>query len=192
MVIGSARGAKGQKPQTVLLHVDDLVPDPDQPRKTFSAEALSGLSRSLLETGQISPIVVRPGPEREYIIVVGERWWRAAKEAGVSHLECIVRYDLDDQKVREMQLAENYQREDIPVLEQAKSLKSYLDTYKVPQSELSRRIGIPPSEPFRPDCHCSSYQLACTLESRLVRSGRMRLPGSLRCPQINRRLLQTP
>jgi ParB/RepB/Spo0J family partition protein len=87
--------------------------------------------------------VVRPGPEREYIIVVGERRWRAAKEAGVSHLECIVRYDLDDQKAREMQLAENYQREDIPVLEQAKSLKSYLDTYKVSQSELSRGTGIP-------------------------------------------------
>ena len=143
MTRGSARRAKDQKPRTVLLGTGDLVPDPDQPRKTLSTEALSGLSRSLLETGQISPIVVRPGSEGQYIIVVGERRWRAAKEAGVSHLECIVRYDLDDQNAREMQLAENYQREDIPVLEQAKCLKSYLDTYKVSQSELSRRTGIP-------------------------------------------------
>ena len=77
------------------------------------------------------------------MIVVGERRWRAARDAGISHVECIVRHDLDEQKAREMQFAENYQREDVPPLEQARSWKAYLDKYKVSQRELSRRTGIP-------------------------------------------------
>jgi len=132
-----------QKPHTVALRIADIVPDPDQPRKTLAPDGLSSLAHSLLETGQISPIVVRPGPEGKYTIVVGERRWRAAKEAGLSHVECIIRHDVDGQKAREMQLAENSQREDIPPLEQARSWEDYLERYKVSQSELSRRTGIP-------------------------------------------------
>ena len=128
---------------TVTLRIEDIVPDPNQPRKSFAPDGLSSLARSLLETGQISPIVVRPGPEGKYMIVVGERRWRAARDAGLSHVECIIRYDASEQTAREMQLAENYQREDIPPLEQARSWKAYLDTYNVSQSELSRRTGIP-------------------------------------------------
>jgi ParB family chromosome partitioning protein len=130
-------------PGTVVLPVEDIVPDPNQPRKTFPADELGNLAKSLSETGQISPIVVRPEAEGRYMIVVGERRWRAARDAGISHVECIVRHDLDEQKAREMQFAENYQREDVPPLEQARSWKAYLDKYKVSQRELSRRTGIP-------------------------------------------------
>lgn len=132
-----------QKQGTVTLAVEDIVPDPDQPRRTFPSDGLSSLARSLVETGQVSPITVRPGPEGKYMIVVGERRWRAAKEAGLPHVHCIIRDGIDEQKAREMQLAENYQREDIPPLEQARSLKLYLDHYRVSQSELSWRTGIP-------------------------------------------------
>ena len=132
-----------QDGQTIALAIEDIVPDSGQPRKTFASDGLGALGDSLLQTGQISPIVVRPVSEGKYMIVVGERRWRAAKKAGLSHLECIIRCDVDEQKAREMQLAENYQREDIPVLEQARSLRSYLDTYKVSQSELSRCTGMP-------------------------------------------------
>lgn len=128
---------------TVVLPVEAIVPDPKQPRKTFPADELRNLAESLCEAGQISPIVVRPGPEGKYMIVVGERRWRAACEAGLSHIECVVRCDLDEQRAREMQFAENCQREDIPPLEQARSFKDYLDRYKLSQSELSRRTGIP-------------------------------------------------
>jgi len=132
-----------QKVQTVALHIADIVPDPDQPWKTIAPDGLSGLAHSLLETGQISPIVVRLGAEGKYMIVVGERRWRAARDAGLSHVECIIRYDVDEQRACELQFAENYQREDIPPLDQARGLKAYLETYKVSQSELSRRTGIP-------------------------------------------------
>ena len=60
----------------------------------------------------------------------------------MSHVECVVRYDLDKQKAREMQFAENYQREDVPPLEQARSWKAYLAKYNISQSELSRRNGM--------------------------------------------------
>jgi ParB family chromosome partitioning protein len=128
---------------TVVLPVEEIVPDPDQPRKTFPAHELRNLAKSLCETGQISPIVVRPGPEGKYMIVVGERRWRAARDAGISHVECIVRHDLDEGRTHEMQFAENYQCEDIPPLEQARNWKAYLEKYRVSQSELSRRTGIP-------------------------------------------------
>lgn len=132
-----------QSERIVKLRVDDIIADPNQPRKTFTSSTLSELTKSLSETGQISPIIVRPEPGGKYMIVVGERRWRAIKEAGIPHIECIVRHDIDDQKALEMQLAENAQREDIPPLEQAQALKNYLDKYKISQNELSRRTGIP-------------------------------------------------
>lgn len=125
------------------LAMSDIVPDPNQPRKRFTPDTLADLSRSLAETGQVSPIVVRPGPPGKYLIVASERRWRAAKEAGMSHIECIVRKNIDDQKALEIQLAENYQREDLTPLEQARAFKAYLDNYGVSQSEFSRRTGIP-------------------------------------------------
>jgi ParB/RepB/Spo0J family partition protein len=125
------------------LVVNDIIPDPNQPRKRFTTETLADLGRSLGETGQVSPIIVRPSPGGKYLIVAGERRWRAAKKAGISHIECIVRHDIDDQKALEIQLAENYQREDLTPLEQARAFKAYIDKYKVSQSELSRRTGIP-------------------------------------------------
>jgi ParB family chromosome partitioning protein len=129
--------------RTSALPIEDIVPDPSQPRKTFAPDGLGSLADSLLRTGQISSIVVRPVSEGKYMIVVGERRWRAAKEAGLSQIDCLIRDDLDEQKAREMQFAENCQREDIPPLEQSRSWKQYLETYHVSQSELSKRTGIP-------------------------------------------------
>lgn len=139
----SLRIHETSNPQIVSLPIDDIVPDSGQPRKTFSPETHRNLTRSIKATGQISPIVVRPGSEGKYLIVVGERRWRAAKEAGLAHLDCIVRDDIGEQVTREMQFAENCQRDDISPLEQARSFKEYIDRYGVSQSELSRRTGIP-------------------------------------------------
>ena len=98
----------GQKSQVVPLPIGDIVPDRDQPRKSFATEELDSLARSIAQTGQLSPVLVRPGIGGRYRIVVGERRWRAAKQAKMSHVDCIVRYDVDEQKAREMQFAENY------------------------------------------------------------------------------------
>ena len=132
-----------QNSRTVALPIEDVIPDPSQARKTFQSDSLHTLAQSLLQTGQISPLVIRPGPEGKYIIVVGERRWRAARDAGLSHVDCIIRHDIDEQIAREMQFAENYQREDVPPLEQARSWKAYLEKYNLSQSELSRRTAIP-------------------------------------------------
>ena len=67
--------------------------------------------------------------------MVGERRWWAAKEAGLAHLNCIVRNDIKEREAREMQFAENCQRDDVPPLEQARAWKAYLDRYKVTQME---------------------------------------------------------
>jgi ParB/RepB/Spo0J family partition protein len=139
----SNKQTDNQRLQADSIHIDEIVPDPDQPRKTFSPDELSNLAHSLAQTGQISPIVVRLGAEGKHMIVVGERRWRAAREAGLSHVECVIRHDLDGQKAREMQLAENYQREDISPLEQARGWGNYLEKYEMSQSEFSRRTGIP-------------------------------------------------
>jgi ParB family chromosome partitioning protein len=133
----------GQKSEVVRLPIGDIAPDPDQPRKSFVTDELTSLANSLGETGQLSPIVVRPGKGGKYTIIVGERRWRAAMQMGITHTDCIIRYDVDDQKARELQFTENYQRQDIPPLEQARSFKAYLENYEVSQSELSRRTGIP-------------------------------------------------
>ena len=97
-----------QNSHTVALPIDGVIPDPNQARKTFQPDSLHTLAQSLLETGPISPIVVRPAPEGKHMIVVGERRWRAAKDAGLSHVDCIIRHDIDERKTREMQFAENY------------------------------------------------------------------------------------
>jgi ParB/RepB/Spo0J family partition protein len=142
----STKQNKKSKLDTVSLmrlDVNDIIPDPNQPRKRFKTDTLEELGHSLVETGQVSPIVIRPGPGNKYVIVAGERRWRAAKDAGISHVECIIRRDIDNQKALEIQLAENCHREDLTPLEQARALKAYLDKYKVSQNELSRRAGIP-------------------------------------------------
>jgi ParB/RepB/Spo0J family partition protein len=131
------------KPRLSRLPIDDIVPDPSQPRKTFLAERLNELSRSLSSSGQISPIVVRPISKGKFMVVTGERRLRSAKESGFSYVDCIIRHDLDDQKARELQFAENYIREDIPPLEQALAFRDYLDKYHVSQREMARRTGIP-------------------------------------------------
>jgi ParB family chromosome partitioning protein len=129
--------------QVIKLSVDDLIPDMNQPRKAFEAEGLKELAQSLTETGQISPIIVKPRSDKKYIIIVGERRWRAAKDAGLRHIDCIVRKDVGDQKIVEIQLAENYQRSDIGPLDQGRALYNYLQKYPMSQSELSKRTGIP-------------------------------------------------
>ncbi|MFC1999811.1 ParB/RepB/Spo0J family partition protein [Chloroflexota bacterium] len=132
------------KRKTVMIGVEQLAPDPDQPRKTFSGDGIENMASSLVEIGQLVPIVVTPGQRRQYVIIAGERRWLAAKHAGMPKVECIVLRDLNDQQVREAQFAENCNREDVPPLELGRSLKEYFEAHPdVSQSALSRRIGLP-------------------------------------------------
>lgn len=129
--------------KVIKLRIEDLIPDANQPRKTFESEAIKELAQSLAETGQISPIVVKPGNNKKYMIIVGERRWRAAKEAGLKYVDCIVKRNTNNQKIVEMQLAENYQRKDLSPLEHGGAIYSFMQKYPISQSELSKRTGIP-------------------------------------------------
>ena len=131
-----------------------IVPDPDQPRKTFGEEALRELAGSLESNGLLQPIVVRPAPDSKpsdlrYVLVAGERRWRAACYLGWETVPAIVRKGLSDAQAAKLQLVENIVRVDLNPLEEAQALKKMLDEgYTL--KELSEATGIVPGQiPWR-------------------------------------------
>ena len=110
------------------IKLDQIIPDPDQPRKTFKEEALQELQASYSTLGLIQPITVRPH-NGKYMIVVGERRYRATKLDGLEEIECIIREDVKDKTAREMQFAENSAQEDIPPLEYQELLLRVMKDY---------------------------------------------------------------
>lgn len=123
------------------IKVTDIIPDPNQPRKTFKEESLKELGNSFNSLGIIQPITVRLH-NGKYMIVTGERRYRAAKLDGLSEVECILRDDIDDKKAREMQFAENAEQEDVPPLELGKAFLEHRKKYHLTQEQLSHQIGI--------------------------------------------------
>ena len=121
------------------LPVDTLVPNPAQPRKSFSAEALSELAASIRASGVLQPIVVRPRGDR-YEILVGERRWRAAREAGLGRVPAIVREATDAEAI-ELALVENLLRENLNPLEEADAYHRLMAQFGWTQEELAQRIG---------------------------------------------------
>lgn len=133
-----------------LINVDDeetveQVPisqcrtNPYQPRKTFDADAIEELKTSILEYGIIQPLIVRKSI-KGYEIVAGERRFRAAKEAGLKEIPVIIK-DYDDNKMMEIALLENLQREDLTVIEEAQAYKNLIEKLNLTQAELSKKIG---------------------------------------------------
>jgi ParB family chromosome partitioning protein len=121
------------------IQVTACRPNPYQPRKTFHADAIEELKQSILEYGIIQPLVVRKSI-KGYEIVVGERRFRAAKEAGLSTIPVIVK-ELSDHKMMEIALLENLQREDLTPIEEANAYSNLMTELKITQEELSRRLG---------------------------------------------------
>ena len=123
------------------IAIRQIIPDPDQPRKTFKEETLQELQASYNMLGLIQPLTVRPY-DGKYMIVIGERRYRAAKLDKLEEIECIVRNDVDDRIAREMQFAENSQQENVPPLELAKAFKKHRVKYKISQHQLANIIGL--------------------------------------------------
>ena len=111
-----------------MLHLDEIKPDPDQPRKDFDPEALQGLADSIHSQGLLQPIVVNKLAEGKYQIVAGERRWRAAKLAGLDEVPCLVR-DLEDEETLQISLIENIQREDLNVIEEAEAYRRLTEDF---------------------------------------------------------------
>jgi ParB family chromosome partitioning protein len=122
------------------LSVDQIDPNPFQPRRVFDAEEISALSDSLRQHGMLQPILVRPAGDR-YQVIAGERRLRAAVEAHLAEVPARV-LELDDQRVNELAIVENLQRKDLNAIEKALAFRNYLDSYGGTQEELAGRLGI--------------------------------------------------
>lgn len=127
------------------IPIDQIIPDPNQPRRTFDGEAIKELASSFDSYGVISPLKVRPYGDNQYMIIAGELRYRAIKQRGDKQIDCVVQ-EATDQQAREMQFIENLQRQDIPALELGQAFKEYCDTYGVSQAELARKLGYKSSD----------------------------------------------
>jgi ParB family chromosome partitioning protein len=121
------------------LPLDALVANPNQPRKRFAPEALAELAASIRSSGVLEPIIVRPRGDR-YEIIVGERRWRAAQQAGLTQIPALVR-ETSDVEALELGLVENLLREDLNPLEEAQAYQRLLAEFGWTQDDLATRIG---------------------------------------------------
>lgn len=123
----------------VELQLSDIEPNPFQPRKTFDDSSLNELSQSIKTQGVFQPILVRKSIIG-YEIISGERRYRASKLAGLDTIPAIV-YDYDDKQMMEVGIIENIQREDLSVIEEAKSYQMLISNLKLTQKDVSERVG---------------------------------------------------
>lgn len=130
----------GDEKDTVrYVKIHDIMPNANQPRKTFNEEKIEELAASIREHGIIQPIVVRK-KSRGYEIVAGERRWRAAIKAELSQVPCLIR-NLDDEQNMLIAIIENMQREDLNPIEEAEGLRQMTETFGMTQEQVSRSVG---------------------------------------------------
>lgn len=122
------------------IAVGQIIPNPNQPRREFDPVALQELSDSIRELGIVQPITLRDQGDGTYLIIAGERRWRASQMAGLTHIPAYVR-TVDDENMMEMALIENIQREDLNALEIALAYQHLLEQYNLTQERLSERVG---------------------------------------------------
>ena len=124
----------------VTLNINEIEPNRNQPRKDFDEEALRELADSIERHGLIQPIVVRPNLDGTYMIIAGERRWRACRMAGLNQVPVIIK-DTDDRTLMELALIENLQREDLNPVEEALGYKALIEDFELTQEEVAKRMG---------------------------------------------------
>ncbi len=123
------------------LPLREIEPDPNQPRKTFEETALAELAASITEHGLLQPIAVRPNTLGSgYIIIAGERRWRASRMAGLAQVPVVVK-EVSDQQAMELALIENLQREDLDVVEEAVGIQELMNRCELTQEAAAARLG---------------------------------------------------
>lgn len=138
---------EAEKPETprradMTLPIEQIVPNPDQPRRSFNGEALSELAASIREKGILQPLIVRPfgGQPPVYQIVAGERRWRAAQTAQLHDIPVIVR-DFTDTEVLEIAIVENIQRADLNPIDEARGYRQLIERFGHTQEKLGEAMG---------------------------------------------------
>ena len=123
----------------VFINISLVEPNRNQPRKEFDKESLSELANSIKQYGILQPIIVQKNGDM-YEIIAGERRWRAAKEAGLTEVPVIIR-DYDKQKIMEISIIENIQRENLNPIEEAMAYQSLMEEYGLKHEELAERVS---------------------------------------------------
>ena len=124
----------------LLISINKIKSDEEQPRKLFDSEKIAELAESIKTHGIIQPLILRKHMEDQYIIVAGERRWRAAKMAGLKEVPSVI-MELTDRDILEVSLIENIQRQDLNPIEEAIAYRKLLTDFNITQEELSKRIG---------------------------------------------------
>ncbi len=122
------------------IAVSDISPNPNQPRALFEDEALAALAESIATIGLLQPIVVTESPEGGYVLIAGERRWRAAKRAGLSEIPAVIR-GLEETGSLTEALIENLQREDLTPLEEAAAYQQLLTEQSMTHEEIGAKVG---------------------------------------------------
>jgi ParB family chromosome partitioning protein len=139
--LGQFQG-RAKLPGACVVEVDRVIPDPDQPRKTFDPATLDQLAASLQSRGQLVPVLVRWVSETDrYVIIDGERRYRAAVQAGLTTLAAVDVTSASEDEVLEIQLVTNALREDVPPVEQARAWRRLMDARGMSQRELASKLG---------------------------------------------------
>ncbi len=129
------------KKQTVSeVDIGSVFANPNQPRKVFDETALNELADSIKKHGVIMPIIVNDESNGKYMIIAGERRWRASRIAGLKKIPVIIK-NYTERQIKEISLIENLQREDLNPIESATAMRSLMDDYGLTQEELADRIG---------------------------------------------------
>lgn len=122
------------------LDINRIFPNPNQPRKHFDEEALQELASSIKIHGVIQPIVVNKTENNNFMIIAGERRWRASNLAGLEKVPVVIK-NYTEKQVREISIIENLQREDLNPIEAARAIKQLMEEYNLTQETVSDRIG---------------------------------------------------
>ena len=128
------------KKDILNIKINKIYPNEDQPRRVFDDEKIGILSESIKNYGVLQPIVLKPKDKDKFMIIAGERRYRASKLAGKEEIPAIIK-DIPMKDIMEIALIENLQREDLSPIEEAKAYKSLINHYQVTQEEISEAVG---------------------------------------------------
>ena len=127
-------------PAELKIEVSKIRPNRRQPRQSFDEAAIDELARSLRTTGLLQPVIVRPAEDGQFELVAGERRWRAAQRAGIHRIPAVIR-DVPDERLLELALIENVQREELNAIEEAEAYRILADDLGLTQQEIAERVG---------------------------------------------------
>lgn len=133
-------GDHGEKAVLMEIPVGDITPNPHQPRLHFDEASLAELSDSIRELGVLQPLLLRPNDEGGYVLVAGERRWRAARRAGLATVPAVIRMT-DDLSSVEQALVENLHREDLTALEEAAAYQQLIEDFGLTHEQVATRVG---------------------------------------------------